>query len=76
MVSETKPPGAGKSSFDLIEPAKLLEELPLKSGITFLDLGCGAGNYTLAVAEVIGAHGVVVALTLRHRVHIDTPKIP
>ena len=30
----------------------------------FLDLGCGAGNYTLAVAEVIGKHGVVVALDL------------
>jgi len=59
-----KPPGAGKSSFDLIEPAKLLRELPLKKGITFLDLGCGAGNYTLAVAEVLGKHGVVVALDL------------
>ncbi|MCL4500944.1 MAG: methyltransferase domain-containing protein [Deltaproteobacteria bacterium] len=63
-VSETRPPGAGKSSFDLIEPARLLSELPLKPGITFLDLGCGAGNYTMAVAEVIGAHGVVVALDL------------
>jgi ubiquinone/menaquinone biosynthesis C-methylase UbiE len=59
-----KPPGAGKSSFDLIEPARLLAELPLQPGITFLDLGCGAGNYTLAVAEVIGQHGVVVALDL------------
>ena len=63
-VSATRPPGAGKSSFDLIEPARLLGELPLSPGITFLDLGCGAGNYTLAVAEVIGAHGVVVALDL------------
>lgn len=63
-VPESKPPGAGKSSFDLIEPEKLLEELQLKPGITFLDLGSGAGNYTLAVAEVIGAHGVVVALDL------------
>jgi ubiquinone/menaquinone biosynthesis C-methylase UbiE len=62
--STTKPPGAGKSSFDLIEPARLLGELPLTKGITFLDLGCGAGNYTLAVAEVIGQHGVVVALDL------------
>lgn len=60
----TKPPGAGKSSFDLIEPARLLAELPLKKGITFLDLGCGAGNYTLAVAEIIGPHGVVVGLDL------------
>jgi len=62
--AKATPPGAGKSSFDLIEPARLLEELPLKKGITFLDLGCGTGNYTLAVAEVIGAHGVVVALDL------------
>ena len=59
-----KPPGAGKSSFDLIDPAKLLAELPLKKGITFLDLGCGAGNYTLAVAEVVGPHGAVVGLDL------------
>ena len=62
--AKATPPGAGKSSFDLIEPARLLEELPLKKGINFLDLGCGTGNYTLAVAEVIGAHGVVVALDL------------
>ncbi len=62
--TEAKPPGAGHSSFDLIEPARLLGELPLKGGITFLDLGCGAGNYTLAVAEVLGKHGVVVALDL------------
>jgi ubiquinone/menaquinone biosynthesis C-methylase UbiE len=59
-----KPPGAGKSSFELIEPEKLLGALQLKQDITFLDLGCGAGNYTLAVAEVLGKHGVVVALDL------------
>jgi ubiquinone/menaquinone biosynthesis C-methylase UbiE len=61
---KTKPPGAGKSSFDLIEPEKLLGELPLRKDMLFLDLGCGAGDYTLAVAEVIGKHGVVVALDL------------
>jgi ubiquinone/menaquinone biosynthesis C-methylase UbiE len=62
--AKAKPPGAGKSSFDLIEPSKLLAELQLPKNITFLDLGCGAGNYTLAVAEVLGKHGVVVALDL------------
>ncbi len=41
-----------------------MEELQLAKNITFLDLGCGAGNYTMAVAEVIGKHGVVVALDL------------
>ena len=52
--AKAKPPGAGKSSFDLIEPSKLLAELQLPKNITFLDLGCGAGNYTLAVAVVLG----------------------
>jgi ubiquinone/menaquinone biosynthesis C-methylase UbiE len=63
-VSATRPPGAGKSSFGLIEPEKLLGELSLRKDMLFLDLGCGAGDYSLAVAEAIGKHGVVVALDL------------
>lgn len=62
--AKARPPGAGKSSFPLIDAAKLLEELPLRQDMLFLDLGCGAGDYTLAVAEAIGKHGVVVALDL------------
>ncbi len=63
-VPGTRPPGAGKSSFNLIAPEKLLGELPLRPDMLFLDLGCGAGDYSLAVAEAIGKHGVVVALDL------------
>ncbi|MGP8049214.1 MAG: class I SAM-dependent methyltransferase [Desulfobaccales bacterium] len=63
-VPGTRPPGAGKSSFNLIAPEKLLRELPLRPDMLFLDLGCGAGDYSLAVAEAIGKHGVVVALDL------------
>jgi len=59
-----KPPGAGRSSFDLIDPATLGAELNLPSGITFLDLGCGAGNYALAAADLIGPAGVVYAVDL------------
>lgn len=59
-----KPPGAGKSSFDLIEPAKLLKELPLRDGLAFADLGCGTGNYSLAVAEILGPQGMIYALDL------------
>ena len=62
--AKAKPPGAGKSSFALIDADKLLAELPLRQDMLFLDLGCGAGDYTLAVAEAIGKHGVVVALDL------------
>jgi ubiquinone/menaquinone biosynthesis C-methylase UbiE len=59
-----KPPGAGRSSYDLIDPAILWAELNLPPGITFLDLGCGAGNYALAAAAAIGPDGVVYAVDL------------
>lgn len=38
--------------------------LPLRPGITFLDLGCGAGNYTLPVAEILGDQSAIHALDL------------
>ena len=59
-----KPPGAGKSSYDLIDPGALWAELNLPQGITFLDLGCGQGNYSLAAASHIGPTGVVYAVDL------------
>jgi ubiquinone/menaquinone biosynthesis C-methylase UbiE len=59
-----KPPGAGRSSYDLIDPAILWAELSLPPGITFLDLGCGEGNYALAAAAAIGPAGVVYAVDL------------
>ena len=41
--SETKPRGAGKSSFGLIDTAKFFREINLKKGTTFLDVACGWG---------------------------------
>ncbi len=62
--SSSKPPGAGKSSYDLIDPGILWEALNPPQGITFLDLGCGQGNYSLAAASRIGPAGVVYAVDL------------
>jgi ubiquinone/menaquinone biosynthesis C-methylase UbiE len=59
-----KPPGAGKSSYDLIDPDALWAALNLPQGITFLDLGCGQGNYSLAAASRIGPSGLVYAVDL------------
>jgi len=59
-----KLPGQGKSSYDLIEPDTLWTELNLAPGAAFLDLGCGAGNYALAAAAVIGPTGLVYAVDL------------
>jgi ubiquinone/menaquinone biosynthesis C-methylase UbiE len=61
---ETKPTGAGKSSFGLIDSAKFFHELKLKKGITFLDVACGWGRYALAVSEIIGRNGLVYAVDL------------
>ena len=61
---ETKPTGAGKSSFELIDSAKFFRELDLKKGITFLDVACGRGAYSLAVSDIIGKEGRVYAVDL------------
>jgi len=59
-----KPIAAGKSSFDLIDFGKLQDVLEIEPGITFLDVACGAGAYTLALAEHVGPEGRLFALDL------------
>ena len=59
-----EPPGAGKSSFELIDSKRLLEELMLSAGMTFVDVGCGRGAYSIAASRVIGDAGSVYAVDL------------
>jgi ubiquinone/menaquinone biosynthesis C-methylase UbiE len=61
---ETKPTGAGKNSFGLIDSAKFFQELDLKKGITFLDVASGWGAYSLAAANIIGKDGQIYAVDL------------
>jgi ubiquinone/menaquinone biosynthesis C-methylase UbiE len=63
-IQSHKLPGQGKSSFDLVDPGTLWAELNLTPGTVFLDLGCGQGNYSVAVADIIGSTGVVYAVDL------------
>jgi ubiquinone/menaquinone biosynthesis C-methylase UbiE len=58
------PIAAGSSSFDLIDPTRLFAALELRKGTVLLDVGCGAGAYTLAAAERIGATGAIYAVDL------------
>ena len=62
--SATKPRGAGKSSFGLIDTAKFFREIDLKKGTTFLDVACGWGAYSLAAADRVGQSGQVYAVDL------------
>ena len=59
-----KPIGAGKSSFDLIDTRKFFSELNLQAGITFLDVACGRGAYSLAASEFVGPTGRILAVDL------------
>jgi ubiquinone/menaquinone biosynthesis C-methylase UbiE len=59
-----KPPGAGKSSFELIHADVLFRILALKPWHTVLDMGCGPGMYALGMAKIIGDGGRVYAVDL------------
>ena len=61
---DKKPHGAGRSSFSLIDPEKVFGELHLKSGMTFIDMACGAGQYALKALEYVGEGGFVCAIDL------------
>ncbi len=61
---ESKPVAAGKSSFDLVDADEVFAELALKPGITFLDVACGRGAYSLAASKFIGPEGHVYAVDL------------
>ena len=41
---------------------KLIREIGIKEGQKVLDFGCGAGNYTLPTARIVGKSGLVYAL--------------
>ncbi len=44
------------------QPARLLGTLGIQPAQTALDLGCGPGFWTLPLAEIVGAQGIVWAL--------------
>jgi ubiquinone/menaquinone biosynthesis C-methylase UbiE len=65
MTHNPHPPhGAGKSSFDLIDPEKMFSALRPKLGEVVMDLGCGEGRYSLPLAAQVGKDGTVYAVDL------------
>jgi ubiquinone/menaquinone biosynthesis C-methylase UbiE len=55
---------AGKSSYDLIGVDNFWQLLALLPGSTVLDLGSGAGRYTLPMAAQVGQEGKIIAFDL------------
>ena len=60
----TTPKGAGKSSYELIEPDLVFERLALEKHSAFLDVACGFGKYAIAAAEIMSDNGIVYAIDL------------
>jgi len=58
------PTAAGKSSYDLIDTERFWQSLSIRAGMTVLDLACGAGRYSLPLAERVGADGRILAVDL------------
>jgi ubiquinone/menaquinone biosynthesis C-methylase UbiE len=59
-----KPLGAGSSSIDLIDVDLFFQFLAVKPGISVVDLGSGPGDYSIAIASIIGKEGRVYAVDL------------
>lgn len=54
--------GRGPSSFRMHEPETLFAHLALPEDAAILDAGCGAGDYALHAARLLGGRGRVTAL--------------
>ena len=59
-----KPKGAGKSSFELINPKILTDMLPVETGSVVLDLACGKGIYSIFLSEIVSDQGLIYAVDL------------
>lgn len=46
----------------------VLAKLPLAGGQTVMDVGCGAGEATMQLAELVGLHGQVIGVDIAPRV--------
>ena len=54
----------GPSSYAMHDSEFVFSELKLKEGDTFLDLGCGSGDYSIKASKIVGDSGVVYALDI------------
>lgn len=52
----------GISSYNRFDVNLVFEKLDLKEGQIFLDLGCGAGDYSIKASSYVGDSGIVYAL--------------
>ncbi len=62
MNESRKPPGAGHSTYELIDADRFFEVLDVRKSMVLLDLGAGSGGYTIPLAEAAGPEGRIYAV--------------
>lgn len=67
MTTTITAPRRGPSSYHMQNPDLVFDGLGLRAGSIFLDLGCGAGDYALRAAEIVGRTGRVHAMDLSEK---------
>jgi len=54
----------GYSSFEFVNTDLLITELNIRKGLTFLDLGCGIGDYSILVSDIVSDTGKVFSVDI------------
>ena len=54
--------GSGHGSFGMQDPDLIFHAIKLKNGDTFLDMGCGPGDYAIHASRIVADSGVVYAV--------------
>ncbi|NLE05482.1 MAG: class I SAM-dependent methyltransferase, partial [Crenarchaeota archaeon] len=54
--------GRGPSSFWMHDSKTVFDEINLKPGETFLDLGCGNGDYSIYASKIVETSGTIYAI--------------
>ena len=57
-----KPAGAGKSSFDLIDPPAFFSRVKIHPSAQVLDAGCGTGRYSIEISKILDEKGMIHAV--------------
>ena len=64
-AGESQPHEMRPTSYWMHDPEIIFQELALKNGDVFLDLGCGIGDYSIHAAQEVGKSGMVYAADVR-----------
>ncbi|MCG8508601.1 MAG: class I SAM-dependent methyltransferase [Rhodospirillales bacterium] len=67
MKMNSPAPRRGATSYHMQNPDLVFDQMNLRSGHVFLDLGCGAGDYALEASRIVGETGTVHVMDVQER---------